>query len=260
MDLSGYALITGAGSGIGRACAIAMVEAGAAGVALMDISAESLEAVRTELQIKIQAQQLQCQLLTTTLDVTDEAAVNSAVINAAQVFGRLDHVVNSAGISFKHKNGSAEAKSTDWHRVIDINLNGTFYVYRAAAQIMLKQEYLLSSINQRALQRGTIVNISSICGVVGVPLSTAYCASKHAVIGLTRTVSEDYAAQGLRVNAVCPGYIDTPLISGDSVIAAIAREKIDQCTPLRRLGTRRKLRMWSFSCRAEEVLMWRARC
>lgn len=237
MDISGYALVTGAASGIGRATALALARAGAAGIALFDLSANGVDKVRQEVEVEIKSGVVPCRIITMTIDVRNEEAVTSAVNEVAQTFGRLDHVVNSAGISFKHEGGSAEVKTDDWHRVIDINLNGTFYVYRAAAKLMLEQEYLLSTVNQRPLQRGTIVNISSICGVVGVPLSTAYCASKHAVIGLTRTASEDYASHGLRINAVCPGYIDTPLIKPGTVTAAVAKEKTEQWTPMRRFGT-----------------------
>ena len=238
MDISGYALVTGAGSGIGRATALAFVRAGAAALALLDVNESSLEAVSQEItHLMNTTDGRTCAVLTEVLNITDEHTVDQAVEDVARTFGRLDHVINSAGISFKHDGGSAEAKSADWHRVLDINLNGTFYVYRTAAKIMLKQDFLKSAVDQRPLQRGTIVNVSSICGVVGVPLSTAYCASKHAVIGLTRTASEDYAAQGLRINAVCPGYIDTPLIKPGTVTAAVAKEKTQLWTPLRRFRT-----------------------
>lgn len=237
MDLSGYALVTGAASGIGRATALALVRAGAAGIALLDLNAGALDQVQQEIEVDVQSRGGTCRLVTRSVDVRDEEGVTLAINEVARTFGRLDHVVNSAGISFKHEGGSAEVKTDDWHRVLDINLNGTFYVYRAAAKVMLEQDYLLSSVNQRPLQRGTIVNISSICGVVGVPLSTAYCASKHAVIGLTRTASEDYASRGLRINAVCPGYIATPLIKPGTVTAAVAKEKTEQWTPMRRFGT-----------------------
>lgn len=237
MDISGYALVTGAGSGIGRATAIEFARAGAKGIALFDLNGSSLDRLRTELESLIQSGGKPCRILTKAVDVSNEDTVTLAVNEIADCFGRVDYVVNAAGIAFKHADGSAEAETKDWHRVMDINLNGTFYVYRAAAKLMLKQDYLVSTVDGRPLQRGVVVNVSSICGVVGVPMSTAYCASKHAVIGLTRTASEDYAGRGLRVNAVCPGYIDTPLIQPGTVVAAVAKEKTEQWTPLRRFGT-----------------------
>jgi NAD(P)-dependent dehydrogenase (short-subunit alcohol dehydrogenase family) len=238
MDISGCALITGAASGIGKATAFAFARAGAPQLALLDRDELLLAQTRIEIVEELaESKGGVCEVLMVPIDVTDENAVEDACQKVAAAFGRIDYVVNSAGISFKHENGSAEVKSRDWHRVLDINLNGTFYVYRSAARIMLKQDYLKSNINGRSLQRGSIVNISSICGVVGVPLSTAYCASKHAVIGLTRTASEDYAPHGLRINAVCPGYIDTPLIQPGTITAKVAEEKSQRWTPLRRLGT-----------------------
>ncbi|KAK7894183.1 hypothetical protein LTR67_005941 [Exophiala xenobiotica] len=237
MDITGFALITGAASGIGKACALAFVKEGAAGVALFDVNAHALKEVQKQLEQEARSHAgKHCRILVHSVNVVDEDAVTQAVNATAKEFGRIDYVVNCAGISFKHAGGSAEAASSDWHRVLDVNLNGTFYVYRAAAKIMLRQEHLLSSVDQRPLQRGAIINIASILGVVGVPLSTAYCASKHAVIGLTRTASEDYAAEGLRINAVCPGYIDTPIIT-PGVIAEVALEKTRVWTPMRRFGT-----------------------
>lgn len=236
MDVSGNALVTGAASGIGKACAFAFMRAGARRVALFDRNEALLAEVQTELLAEITHDRYACEIALEALDVTDETAVENAVQKTVKAFGRLDYVVNCAGIAFKHEGGSAEANSRDWHRVLDINLNGTFYVYRSAAKTMLKQDYLTSVVNGRELQRGSIVNISSIMGIVGVPLSTAYCASKHAVIGLTRTASEDYAPQGLRVNAVCPGYIKTPLIT-PGVVLKVAEEKTKQSTPLGRFGT-----------------------
>lgn len=132
-------------------------------------------------------------------------------------------------------------KTDDWHRVLDINLNGAFYVLRTAAAIMLEQEPIASSIDGRPLQRGSIVNFSSIQGVVGVTLSTAYTTAKHAVIGLTRTASEDYAHRGLRVNAVCPGYTETPMTTKNPEVLKAMEERIESAVPMKRMGTPREI-------------------
>lgn len=181
---------------------------GAAGVSLIDLNASGLE--ETKKMIGPLAQSKGFKILIHALDVTDEAAVTKAVKNTAETFGRLDYVVNAAGIAFKHAGGAAFAETKDWRKVLDINLDGTFFVMREAMKIMLKQEPIKSSIDGRPLQRGSIVNFASVAGMTGIGQSTAYCASKHAVIGLTRQSSEDHARQGIRVNAVCPGYMDTP--------------------------------------------------
>ena len=203
MDITGFALVTGAASGIGRACAKTFAADGAAGVALLDLNEEALQAVKNEIEDDhAKRGDRSCIVEIYPVDVTDDAAVENAVKKAAASFGRLDYAVNAAGIAFKHEGGAAFAQTKDWQRVLDVNLNGTFYVLRSVAQIMLKQDPILSSIDGRPLQRGSIVNIASILGQVGITMSTAYTASKHAVIGLTRTASEDYAEQGLRINAI----------------------------------------------------------
>ncbi|KAK4945652.1 hypothetical protein LTR10_015271 [Elasticomyces elasticus] len=235
MDISGFALVTGAGSGIGEACAISFLEVGAAGVALLDINGKALEVVKEKLISRSRNQQFQC--LSFELDMRKEDEVADAVQTCARTFGRLDYVVNAAGIAFKHIGGAANAETSDWQRVLDVNLNGTFYCLRAAAQQMLQQPYLESVIDGRPLQRGSIVNIASLAGLVGVSQSTAYCASKHAVIGLTKTTALDYAKAGIRVNAVCPGMIKTPLIVPGSEIERVTTENVKTLTPIGRWGT-----------------------
>ncbi|CAN8104347.1 unnamed protein product [Discula destructiva] len=235
MDVPGFAVVTGAGSGIGRACALAFAKEGAAGVALLDVNQKGLEETKTEIE-GLRAGDKATRVLIYTLSVADEDAVNSAIQKIATEFGRLDYLVNAAGIAMKHKGGAAFAETADWKRIVDINLTGSFFVLRAAAQIMLKQDPILSSIDGRPLQRGSIINFSSIQGVAGVPMSTAYTATKHGVLGLTRTASEDYAKDGLRINAICPGYTETPLTTSDPMIAQAMKERVETAVPMARMG------------------------
>ncbi|KAJ6131311.1 hypothetical protein N7523_001771 [Penicillium sp. IBT 18751x] len=238
MDISGIALITGAASGIGRACALGFVRDGASGIALLDICQTALEQVTTEIQElqRARGHTKPCRVEIYPTNVADENRVNEVVENVARTFGRLDYVVNAAGIAMKHIGGAAFAETTDWQRILDVNLNGTFYVLRAAARIMLSQEPIRSVIDGRPLQRGSIVNISSIQGLVGITLSTAYTTSKHAVIGLTRTASEDYASKGLRINAICPGYTETPLTTKSPEILKAMMERVSTAVPMERMG------------------------
>ncbi|KAK9416883.1 hypothetical protein SUNI508_09355 [Seiridium unicorne] len=111
----------------------------------------------------------------------------------------------------KHEGGAAFAHLSDWQRILDINLTGSLLIFKAAAHIMLKQDPILSCVDKRPLQKGSIVLFGSIQSVAGIPLSTAYASSKAGVLGLTRSASEDYAKDGLRINTVCPGYTKTPL-------------------------------------------------
>ena len=237
MDVPGFALVTGAGSGIGKACATAFAADGAAGVALLDVNHDALVAIKAAID---QGQSKRggnpCRVESYAVDVTDEEEVDRTVEQVARTFGRLDYVVNAAGVAFKHEGGAAYAHTSDWRRVLDVNLTGTFFVLRAAARIMLRQDPIRSSIDGRTLQRGSVVNFSSIQGVVGVPLSTAYTAAKHGVLGLTRTASEDYAKDGLRINAVCPGYTETPMTTASPPVLRAMEERVGTAVPMRRMG------------------------
>lgn len=236
MDVPGYALVTGAGSGIGRACALAFAKEGSAGVAIVDVNEAGLQQTKAEIEAAVAASGKNPQIIVKKMDVSNEDDVNSVIASVAASFGRLDYVANAAGVAMKHKGGAAFAETADWHRILNINLTGNFFVLRAAARIMLTQEPIRSSIDGRPLQRGSIVNFSSIQGVTGVTLSTAYTATKHGVLGLTRTASEDYAKDGLRINAVCPGYTETPLTTSDPMILAAMKERVATAVPMGRMG------------------------
>ncbi|EXA36588.1 hypothetical protein FOQG_15681 [Fusarium oxysporum f. sp. raphani 54005] len=236
MDVPGYALITGGASGIGRACARAFARDGSAGIALIDLNLESLQIVKSEIEKEQLSPKKDFKIEIYSADVTDENRINGIVADVAQKYGRIDYVVNAAGIAMKHQGGAAFAHTADWNRVVSINLTGTFFVLRATAQVMLKQEPIRSSINGRELQRGSIVNFSSIQGVVGIPLSTSYTAAKHAIIGLTRSASEDYAKEGLRINAICPGYTETPMTTKNPEVLKAMQERITTAVPMQRMG------------------------
>lgn len=175
MDVPGFALITGAASGMGRATARKFAQEGASAVALLDLNAEALEKVKAEVLPLSKNPDFKVYLQS--LDVSDENAVNRVVQDVQKTFGRIDYVVNAAGIAFKHQGGGAFAETKDYRRVLDVNLDGTFFVMRAAAKIMLEQEPIKSVLNGRELQRGSIVNFASVMGVVAVGMSTAYTVS-----------------------------------------------------------------------------------
>jgi NAD(P)-dependent dehydrogenase (short-subunit alcohol dehydrogenase family) len=178
------AFVTGAASGIGRAC-VQRLLAGGTAVAAVDLDAEGLRDL---------------DVLALAADVTDAAAVERAVARAEAELGGLDAVVNVAGITGSPAAAECDVTPVDeWRRVIDVNLTGPFLVCRAALPGML------------ARGGGAIVNVASAAGLVAFPGRCAYTASKGGVVQLTRSLAADYAARGIRANAVCPGMVDTPM-------------------------------------------------
>jgi meso-butanediol dehydrogenase / (S,S)-butanediol dehydrogenase / diacetyl reductase len=197
------ALVTGAASGIGRATAILLAERGAA-VACLDVDAEGL--AETAAAIGERARTIPC-------DVTDLAAVEGAVAEAAAGLGGLDAVANVAGVG-DFTGDVSEIAPEEWARVLAINLSGPFHVSRAAIPHL------------RENGGGAIVNVSSQFGLVGCLASPAYCASKAGVVGLTRAMAIDHTEEGIRVNCVCPGPVDTPMLAWTEATPEItARER-----------------------------------
>jgi len=197
------ALVTGAASGIGRATAMLLAGRGAA-VACLDVNADGL--AETAAAIGERALPIPC-------DVTDLAAVEAAVSQAAADLGGLDAVANVAGVG-DFTGDVAEIAPEEWARVLAINLTGPFHVSRAAIPHL------------RAAGGGAIVNVSSQFGLVGCLASPAYCASKAGLIGLTRAMAIDHTEEGIRVNCVCPGPVDTPMLAWtDATPELTARER-----------------------------------
>jgi NAD(P)-dependent dehydrogenase (short-subunit alcohol dehydrogenase family) len=183
------AVVTGAGSGLGRATAIQLAAEGA-GVACLDIVADAVEKTAAEIAEKGGTARAY------TADVSDPTSVRPAVTSAAKDLGRPSLVFNCAGIGrFSH---SAETPFEEWQKIIGVNLTGTFLVSQAAIPFLLDGG-------------GSIVNIASNAGLMGQPYSAAYCASKGGVVNLTRALADEYLKRGVRVNAIAPGGIETPL-------------------------------------------------
>jgi 3-hydroxybutyrate dehydrogenase len=185
-----HALVTGAGRGIGAAIAAALCQRGAR-LTLLGRTRATLEETAAQLPAKVATHLATC-------DVADEQQVAQAVESARRELGPVDILVNNAGQA-----SSAPFLKTDaalWHATLAVNLTGVYLCTRACLPDML------------ASGHGRIVNIASVAGLTGHPYITAYCASKHGVIGLTRALARELAPQDITVNAVCPGYTDTDIV------------------------------------------------
>ncbi|CAB4649843.1 unannotated protein [freshwater metagenome] len=204
------AVVTGGASGIGRATVERFIAEGAT-VESWDIAASPGETLPPGVVYR-------------QIDVTDEDAVKAGFAAVVEAHGRVDCVVHAAGIA---SGGPVNMLETaEWDRVININLKGTFLVDKYAATAMLEQE---PRFGVDGAQRGSIVNLASVEGLIGTEGGSAYNASKGGVVILTKNLSIDYGRRGIRVNAICPGFIDTPLLSGvfgmpgmEAVMAEIA--------------------------------------
>ncbi|MFD1515486.1 glucose 1-dehydrogenase [Halomarina rubra] len=212
----GVAVVTGAGSGIGRQTAIRFAEEGAS-VVVADVDEEGGdETVGT-----IRDEGGEATFVRT--DVTDGDDVDAMVQTALDEYGGLDFAHNNAGIADEGTR-LAEYDESEWDRMIDINLKGVWRCLKAEIPEMIEQG------------GGAIVNTSSVAGV-SANGSAHYAASKHGVIGLTRRATVDYADDGIRFNAVCPGVIDTPMVQQASEDNTEEMEQITASIPAGRLGT-----------------------
>jgi len=203
------AVITGGASGIGAATARLFVSEGAK-VVLVDLNEEKGKAFEQELKA------LNAEALFIKANITSEEEVAGIFKQTIEAFGKVDTVFNNAGIGRVH--ASHDLEYSEWRNTVNVDLDGVFLVAREAIREMLKAG------------GGTIVNTASMYGWVGSPGSAAYNAAKGGVINLTRSLALEYAEQNIRVNSLCPGFIDTPIIPEES------KQVLAGLTPMKRLG------------------------
>jgi NAD(P)-dependent dehydrogenase (short-subunit alcohol dehydrogenase family) len=213
------AVITGAGSGIGRAMALLFAREGAR-VLAADLDGAAAEATAA----MVHAEGGLC--MPHTVDASEPEQVRRMIELAISEMGRIDVLCNNAGIG--STTDAVECEPEDWDRVMAVNVRSVFLGCKYALPHMVKQG------------RGAIVNTASVAGMVGVPKRASYCASKGAVIALTRQVAIDFVKQGIRVNCVCPGTVDSPWV--ERLLAGVedkaqARAALEARQPMGRLGT-----------------------
>ena len=210
------ALVTGAAAGIGFETAKAFAMAGAA-VALLDMDESAVETAAAGLNAKgLKALGMKC-------DVTDEEQVRACIERTTATFGRLDFACNNAGIHVPSVE-TAEAKGEDFDRAIAVNLRGVWNC--------MKYELL----QMRQQNEGSIVNLSSNNGLAGIAGLGAYTASKHGVIGLTKSAALEYAKKGIRINVICPGPVQTPMVDRALASHPESMKAVIDSIPLGRLG------------------------
>ena len=211
------AFVTGGASGIGRATALAFADAGASVVVADVVEADNAETARMIEARGGRALAVRC-------DVTRAEDIVAALDSAVAAFGRLDFAFNNAGVEPRGLAPVAEMDVEEWDRILNIDLRGVFLCMKYEIPRML------------AHGGGAIVNTSSGAGVIGIKGSPAYTAAKHGVIGLTRAAALDYAAQNVRINAICPGYIDTPMIARYTGGTGEGRSRVIAEEPIGRMG------------------------
>ena len=220
-------MITGAASGIGRATCHAFAAEGVTKFVLADVNYEGLKTTSSELQTANR----DIKTLFVKTDTSKESDVEHMVASAVKEFGSIAYCVNAAGVTSAPRKKTHELPMEAWDRVIAINLRGVHLCAKAEITQMLKQECDLPMITGAPAERGSIVNISSILGRTGNQNSGSYTAAKHGVLGLTRNDACAYSREGIRVNAVCPGAIYTPLME-QSLAEGSAYDKVLQRTPV----------------------------
>jgi NAD(P)-dependent dehydrogenase (short-subunit alcohol dehydrogenase family) len=231
------ALVTGGSTGIGRATALVLAREGAT-VVIADL--QDSEGASTVAQVEAAGGKAEYHHV----DVADEAGVEALMAHIRSAHGGLDGAFNNAGIEGPTAK-ILEYSVADWERVQRVNLTGVFVCIKAELAIMSQQE-----------RGGSIVSTASAAGLIGIPGASSYNAAKHGVVGLTKTAALEYASRNIRVNAVCPGFIETPMLNRVTDASIKIREQMIRMVPMRRVAQPSEIGeavAWLLSSRASYV-------
>ncbi|KAI1116260.1 NAD(P)-binding protein [Nemania sp. NC0429] len=237
MDINGNALIVGGGGGIGKACALAFAKHGAQAIIVADINPDVAEAVVHE--SKALAAFPGFRAAAHTVDITSSSSVDDLIAYASQFLGRIDYCVNAAGLGAQSTNEIANADYDEFVRLLETNVTGTFLVTKNVSALMKTQEPRLNDSGSpaRGTTRGSIVIIGSASSFTSGPGLVQYTTSKFAVLGLAKNSALDNAPYGIRVNCICPSWVDTPMVRHAMENLEGLADKVRSAVPLGRIAT-----------------------
>ncbi|KAJ5664772.1 uncharacterized protein N7477_007220 [Penicillium maclennaniae] len=209
--LDGVALVTGAGSGIGRQICLSYAQAGCKAIALADLNVKGVN----ETIALLKAEGYNVETLALETNVADPISVRNVVEQTVKAFGSLDYAANVAGITTIARVPTAEYPHQEYDKILEINAKGVMICMQEQVKAMKKQPAKCTPgiDNPRRAQRGSIINIASVTGFAGLQNMMPYNVSKHAAIGLTKSAAIDHGCDGIRINAVCPGMTETPMVA-----------------------------------------------
>ncbi|KAL8786816.1 MAG: hypothetical protein Q9213_002553 [Squamulea squamosa] len=231
---TGVVLITGAAGGIGEETAFAFAEAGISAIAFADLDEQ--RAGKVAEKSKSLATNGNYRTAVVAVDVTDPSSVQRMVDETIRVFGRIDYNVNAAGIDNDSHTQISDSTIEDFDKVMNVNAKGVLTCTRAVSKAMLAQDvrYAKSRKGTRDVGKGCIVNLGSANSYAAIPGKVAYVASKHAMMGITKTAALDCATQGVRINAVCPTWVRTPMFEEECTKNPQLQEMVKALSPLGR--------------------------
>ncbi|KAI2637751.1 NAD(P)-binding protein [Hypomontagnella submonticulosa] len=236
MDITGNAFVTGGGSGIGKACCIAFAKEGASGIVVADLNIETAE--KTVVEVTAVATNPAFRAVAVRVDVSKEDSVSDAVKFMVESFQRIDYCVHCAGIPLATFYPITETNLDEFKLLHEVNVIGTLLVTKKVSAAMISQELkpVSASSPDRGGTRGAIVHLGSVASYMTIPNFVQYTASKHAVMGISKTAALENVSHGIRVNCLCPSWIDTNMLRQAAEAIPGLNEAAPSGIPMGRVG------------------------